>query len=393
LQDPGSRPAGRREPGLLHWIHLLADEIGPRRPTSAAERRAAERLRDELRARGVGATLEPFDGYPTFAAPLGLISALAVAPALLPARRRVARSLLAGAAVAALASEGGLVRTPLSDALSHRGSQNLVATLEPAAEARRTLCLACHVDTSRSGLLFDPRFVSHLNAGLTAQSLAIALQGLEPLFGGSRSGRRLLAAARALIAAGIGMLAERELRGEDVPGANDNASGVAVVAELAIALAREPLESTRVVVLMSGCEESGVLGAQAFLRSRETRDWLFLNVDSVGGPGTLRYIEREGIVQKWSADPALVAIARRVAAADPTLGLVASGGPIGLTYDATPVLARGGRALTLVAGDHGVIPNYHAPSDTTENLDPASVERAHIAAREIVDAVDRGEAD
>ena len=378
---------------LLAWVRLLADDVGPRRPASAAERIAAERVRDRLAERGLQAELQPFKGYSTFAAPFGLIQALAVAPALLPRRRRLARSLLAGTAAAALVSEGGLVRTPLSDALARRPSQNLVAAIEPVAEARRTVCLVCHLDTSRSGLLFHPRFVAHLNRWLLAQSAACITGAAEPLLGRFTAGRGLLAAARALLAAGLGLLVERELRGEDVPGASDNASGVAVVAELALELTASPLQHTRVVTLMTGCEESGLLGAQSFLRTRDTADWLFLNVDNVGGPATLRYTLREGLATKWDCDPALVTIAGGIAARRPELALAPTEGPIGLTYDATPVLARGGRAITLVAGDDGVIPNYHWPSDTPENLDPDSIGRTLEVAREMVAAIERGEAD
>jgi len=387
------RVTPRRERDLLRWIQLLAEEVGPRRPTGTAERRAAHLVRDRLRAEGVEAELEQFNGYSTFAAPQGVILALALAPALLPPQRRLLRSALATSAVAAMATEGGLIHTPVSAALSRATSQNLVATIDPAGEAKRTVCLMCHLDTSRSGLLFDPRLVAHLNPLLTVFSGAAAAQGLEPLLGGFRTGRRLLVAARALVAVAAALVAERELRGEDVPGANDNASGVAVVAELALDLAAAPLESTRVVVLMTGCEESGLLGAQAFLRSRDTSCWLFANFDSVGGPGTLRYARREGIVKKWDADAALIAIAERVAAERPELDLKPSEGPIGLTYDVTPVLARGGRGLTFVAGDDGVIPNYHWPSDTPENLDPGIPEHAFQVGRELLAAVDRGEAD
>ena len=378
---------------MLGWIRLLADEVGPRRPTRAAERAAAERVAERLVEGGVAAGLEPVRGYSTFAAPFGVILALGVAPALLPRRRRVLRSLLAFSSLAGLATEGGLVRTPLSDLLSRWASQNVVATIEPGGEHRRTVCLVCHLDTSRSGLLFDPRFVRHLNTWLLIQAGACVAQATEPLLARLRLGRRILAAARAVLAAGLGLVIERELRGEDVPGASDNASGVAVVAELALELASSPLENTRVVVLMTGCEESGLLGAQAFLRSRDTADWLFLNVDSVGGPATLRYTLHEGLATKWDCDPALAAIADAVARRRPELGLAPSEGPIGLTYDVTPVLARGGRGITLVAGDDGVIPNYHWPTDKPENLDPACVGAALEVGREIVTAIDRGEAD
>jgi Zn-dependent M28 family amino/carboxypeptidase len=252
--------------------------------------------------------------------------------------------------------------------------------------------LVCHLDTSRSGLLFHPAVAAHLSTWFRIQAAACLFAAAEPLLGGGRNGRRLAAMSRAGMAAGALLLAERELRGVDVPGANDNASGVAVVAELAAELAANPLESTRVIVLMTGCEESGLLGAQAFLRSRDTSGWLFLNFDSVGGPGTLRFVRREGVVRMWESDPALVSLAEDLSARRPELGLESADGPIGLTYDTSPVLAAGGRAMTFVNGDGGLIPNYHQPTDTPDRLDPAALAAALEAGREMVRAIDRGEA-
>ena len=172
----------------------------------------------------------------------------------------------------------------------------------------------------------------------------------------------------------------RELRGEDVPGANDNASGCAVAAVLAAEVAAEPLSSTRLVLCLTGCEESGTLGSQAFLRSHETDGWLFLNIDNVGGPGSVRFLRREGVISKWDADAGLTAAAERVAEADPDLRLLPEDNPAGLTYDSSPVQARGGRALTLSVQD-GSIPNLHWPTDTVENVDPDGVSRTLRAAR------------
>jgi hypothetical protein len=394
MESSRPRPSnpGRGRDGLLSWVSLLADEIGPRRPAGSGEREAAERVRDRLRNGGLEVKLEPFRGLSTFAEPFGAINALALAPALLPRRFARMRSLLAVSAAAALVVEGGLRRTPVADAMARGDSQNLVATIEPAAEPERTLCLVCHLDTSRSGLLFHPALAPHLQRWLAAQSLAGVLQGAEPVLARSGWGRRLLAACRAFLFMGAGLLAERELRGEDVPGANDNASGVAVVAEMGLELAADPPEHTRVVILMSGCEESGLVGAQSFLRSRDTSDWLFLNVDTVAR-GVLHYLPSEGLVQKWDADPGLASVAEAVAAEHPEIGLRRADVPIGLTYDVTPVLAAGGRAITLIAAqEDGVIPDYHLPSDTIANLDPDALERAHTATREMVAAIDGGEA-
>lgn len=379
---------GRAESAMA-TIRLLADEIGPRRPTSNAERRAAELVAESLRGRGLDPSLEPFRGYSTFAAPFGMIATLA----LLRPRSAALRALCATTAAAALATEGGLHRAPLSRLLSRRPSQNLIATVEPRDEARRTLVLLSHLDTSRSGLLFRPGTGQLLTPWIRAQSAAILTLAAGPLLERHAAGRVVLRAARAVVGAGLALLAEREIRGEDVPGANDNASGVAVTLELAAAIATAPLETTRVLFLATGCEESGVLGAQAFLDAHDTSGWLFLNFDSVGGPGTLRYLEHEGLARTWPADPRLLAVAGRIAKERPDLVLAAADRPIGLTYDATPVLARGGRGLTLVAGDRGQIPHYHHPSDTADNVDRSTVERALEVGRLMIEAIDDGEAD
>ena len=390
------RPPADLERGVdpaLEMIDALARGIGPRRPTSSAERAAAQVLVGRLREGGVEARTEEFDGYDTFARPYGVIAALAVAPALVPRAAVAARWVSGAAAAGLLAAEGGLVHTPLSNLLARRRSANVVATIEPRGGPVRTLCLLAHLDSSRSGLLFDPRFGAVVRALLSAQALASGALVGEPLLRRSRAGRATVALARAVNAAGLALLAERELRGVDVPGANDNASGAATVATLAAELAAEPLESTRIEVLIAGCEESGVLGTRAFLDRHATASWMFLNFDGVAAPATLRYLPEEGLVRTWKADSALVGLAERVRAERPELGLEPVDQPLGLTYDATAVLARGGRALTLVAGDRGRIPNYHQPGDTVANLDPPTLGRALEIGRQLIRLVDAGEAD
>jgi hypothetical protein len=360
----------------------LAEEIGPRRPTSIAEAAAAQSVTGALAEAGVDARLERFDGYSSFAWPYGALAALSLAPAPLPA---------VGAGLLAL--EGGLTHAPLSDALARRESSNVVGLVESGGPAERTLCLVAHLDTSRSGLLFDPRLGPAVRRLLAAQSAATFALAAAPLLRRLAAGRAALRASRALCALGLALLAERELRGVDVPGANDNASGVGAVVELAGDVAATPLRTTRLAVLICGCEEAGLLGARAFLDAHDTRGWIFLNFDGVGCPATLRYLPREGIVRSWNADPGLIAVAERVRAERPELGLEPADAPIGLTYDATAVLARGGRALTLVRGDGGRIPNYHRPSDTVANLDPDALARAVEVGRAMIARIDAGEAD
>ena len=98
------------------------------------------------------------------------------------------------------------------------------------------------------------------------------------------------------------------------------------------------------------------------------------------------------MLAKWDADAGLIAAAERVAADEPDLRLLPEDSPAGLTYDSSPVQARGGRALTLSVQD-GSIPNLHWPTDTVENVDRDGVSRTLRAARGIVREVDAGTAD
>jgi hypothetical protein len=374
-------------------IAELAEGIGSRRPTGAGEEAAADALIDRLGAAGVDAATERFDGYSTFAAPFGLILGVAAAPALLPRSRPVLRLALSWLAVAGLLTEGSLRWAPLSALLSRRPSRNVVATIEPAGEAARTVCLVAHMDTSRSGLIFAPGLVRFMPAWIAASGGLVLLQALlEPFATVSRHVRRFAAAVRGGLLACLGLLAEREIRGADVPGANDNASGCGVVVALASRLAAEPLESTRVVVLITGCEEAGTLGARAFRDSRDTGGWLFLNFDNVGGPGSVRFLRREGVIDKWDADPGLVAAADRVATARPDLRMKPEDRPAGLTYDSSPILAAGGRALT-ISNQDGFIPDLHRASDVFANVDRDGVRRALEAGAELLAAIDGGAAD
>ena len=377
---------------VRRWTETLSEEIGPRRPTSRAERLASEWLRTELAGAGVPARLEEFPAYSTFALPQGAILGLGLAPALVPRRLGTLRAGLALLAPAIGALEDDPRFRPLSRLAARSRSQNVVGVIEPDGEARRTLCLVSHVDSSRSGWLFHPLVAPRLRGLLAATSAALAFQAGEPLLARHSGGRALVAAARSLLAAGLFLLAERELRGEDVPGANDNASGAALTAALAAEVSAQPLSSTRVVLLVTGGEEAGTLGADAFVRRHDTEGWLFINVDGVCARATLRYLTYEGVMRTWRADGGLVAIAEELRSRRPELGLEPMEVSAGLTYDATPILARGGRALTISAQD-GTIPNYHQPTDDLSNIDPDTLARALEIVRELVAAIDCGDAD
>ncbi len=377
----------------LQVTRHLASEIGPRRPCSESERDAAAFVASELREDGVESREEPVPATSTFAAPYTIVLGLAVGAGIVPKDRRLLRSLMAGSSALLGGLEAAFHPASPLRRLARGESRNVIAAIEPREKRERTLCLVSHLDSSRSGLMFHPRMTPHLSRSAAAFGLAVSVQGFEPLLTRSRTGSRLAAAARVICGLGAILMAERELRGEDVAGANDNASGVGGCLALAAEVARAPLLNTRLAVLVTGGEESGVFGARSFIESRDISGWLFVNFDGIGAPAALHWLEREGgSLRSWAADPGLVAVAGRVAERRPDLGLTGTSRSSGLPYDATPILARGGRAITLTV-QNGSIPNYHWPTDTADNLDPEVFERALGAGREMIAAIDRGEAD
>ena len=264
------------------------------------------------------ARTEEFRGYSTFAKPYALLFGASLAGGLLQrsasrARaERAPRSPLGSAIAGAL--EGDLRCTPLSDALSTEPSVNVIG-----ARPRRRA-------GAPAGL---PRRPSrHQPLGRAVPSRGRAAPREAPANPGyfdarcwppARSSGALPAAAPLHTAAlggmafSLAMLAERELRGEDVPGASDNASGAAVAMQLAAECAASPLEHTEVDVLITSCEESGMLGAQAYARRHALRaaETTFINFDTVGGPAPLTYILREGSATvNRPASPRLVEHAR-----------------------------------------------------------------------------------
>jgi hypothetical protein len=374
----------------LDLIRSLAGGIGPRRPCSPAEEAAANEIVSWLAERDVTASVEGFRGYASFGYPYALMFGAVLAGDLLErAGKRTAGDTLSVTALVALALEGDLRITPVSDLLSRQPSRNVVARVAAAREPRQRICLCAHMDTTRSGLMFAARVAPHLPWLLRITGLSTLLVAARPLVRRLPGGTVLTTLGRFGLAFALAMLAQREALGKDVPGANDNASGCGVAAQLLAECARRPLPHTEVDLLITGCEESGLLGAQAYLRTRpgRTAGTVFLNFDTVGGDAPLTYILREPAPVVRPATPRLVKLMEEIAADRPDLGLEPASSTAGLPTDATVMLARGYEGITLLAQGR-TIPNYHQPTDTVENLAPETVECAVAVGRELLARLD-----
>lgn len=134
------------------------------------------------------------------------------------------------------------------------------------------------------------------------------------------------------------------------------------------------LSEKEVWFVATGAEEVGTLGMQALLRDYgfDLRDAYIINLDNCGS-GHLYWASSEGMARRYRADRRLVGLARRVSRETETL--IKPREYRGLSTDATPALARGYHAFSIMAFDDKGLPvNWHWKTDTAAELDADLIE-------------------
>jgi hypothetical protein len=124
----------------------------------------------------------------------------------------------------------------------------------------------------------------------------------------------------------------------------------------------------------TGAEEVGTYGMQTLLREcgDDLKDALIINIDGCG-IGQLHWISAEGMARRYRSAQRLVGLARRVSRETETV--IKPRIFRGLSTDATPALARGFKAVSIMALDANGLPaNWHWRTDTADALDPALIE-------------------
>ena len=172
--------------------------------------------------------------------------------------------------------------------------------------------------------------------------------------------------------------------GEVHPGADDNASGVAVLLELAQAMATEPPRPRPVVFAVVTGEEAGLLGSRHLLQSMvpDTKPFACVNLDTVGrlANGKL-YVLNADTAREWRfifmgvgyTTGAPVTVVSEPLDASDQVACIESGVP----------------AIQLFTGPTA---DYHRPSDTVDTIDAEGMvvvtEAAHEAIGYLVERTD-----
>jgi hypothetical protein len=372
---------------------------------SKGERQAAEWVAARLSEMGLEPDLEEFRFYPDYWNVWGGHAALSAGLGLLSlASRRLAGRSTRFASMLAASFWGDLNCSFywLRSAFPARPSCNVVARL-PNPSASRLLIISAHHDAPHSGLVFHPAIPRWLVRTFGASTetpaiLKLPFAALLLVAGGSwlRASGLLGPLARGSLRLGVALNALTAALMADIgrspvsPGANDNASGVAAVLALAQQLSQERPKNLEVWFLSNGCEEGIMGGMLSFLDQHyeeiEGRRPFFLNFEMLGA-GKPVYQTGEGFLKFYPYHPEAVGLAARVAEEPEFQGTGCTSSRLGT--DALIPIRRGLVAITIAsASETAFSPTYHWPTDTPENIDLRSVERAIQYSSRIIQLLD-----
>jgi Peptidase family M28 len=375
-------------------------EFDGRGPGTDAERRAGAHLAERLRSLGREVEVEPIAVYPNYALTHAIHGAIAVVGSVLSVSVPVAGMALVLFAAVSTFTDLGTDLQIVRRLTGRRASQNVVSP--ERSDKPGALILMAHYDAARTGLAFNRRSMER--AATFGKLIRRPVGPFEPFFWSmlvilSCTALRLIGIEGLILTVvqfvptvvlilSVALLLDIALSGI-VPGASDNASGVATVLQLAERYGGK-LEHFDLWVLLPGAEEGLLLGSRAWLRQhrRELHPerTVFLNIDTVGN-GTVRFATKAGFVFAYPFHPSILELCREIAEEENGYG--ARGYVDRIASDGHAARIAGFPAVTircLNALDYA--PNYHSPRDTPDRIEPEALERALGFCSELVQRLD-----
>lgn len=364
-------------------IDKLAYEIGPRLAGSRGEQLAADYIRERFSNAGLEARIHDFK----FVAR----QLKRKVTALLFAATFVSILFLPTAVSLAVWAVAIILWKNLGKVLPKSPGKNVVARLK-TGEVKKTVAISAHFDSAtctagrKFSLFFRLSFLPFL-------ALVFTLISSQLLFGSGNWPAIWAVSAAYFIPLCVYLFYTGSIK-EVSPGANDNASGVGVLLEVAKVSAETPTPDTEIIFIASSAEEQGLVGMKKIAKDKLIpRGTPVLNLDMVGAGTQPFVIEGNGLMRKvkTSEGPnrALAASIERATKLKPRtwwshlarydhIPLLRSGFPTTtLTIDSPE--DRVGRLARFFRIPNARSRNYlqiHTKEDVPDKLDPKTIERA-----------------
>jgi peptidase M28-like protein len=363
-------------------------------PGTDAERRAAQHLEQRLQALGRDADVEPASVYPNYAVTHAIHALLGIVGSVISVYTPVVGlALVLFATISAFGDLTGSLYI-VRRLTGRRASQNVTST--ESGNKPGVVILTAHYDAAHTGTVFGRKAVERratfgklIRRGLGPfepffWSLAVILVcTLLRLIGFEGTPLTIVQfIPTVVLIASIPLLVDIALS-DVVPGANDNASGVATVLRLAERYSGQ-LQHFDLWVVFPGAEEGLLLGMREWLekhkRDLDRERTIFLNVDMAGN-GTVRWIEKEGLVMALRYHPTLVELCEEIGDGRGMVSRHAT--------DALVPRSAGFPAITISARNAlDYAPNWHQPTDTPDRIDLDSLERTYAFCGALLERLD-----
>jgi hypothetical protein len=382
----------------MDYIQHLSVEIGPRGSTTPKEAQAAQYAAQVLQKLGLDPVIETFRSARSNWYPYAVFSSLMLVSSLFfiigGGWGTTVALVISVISLVSVLLELSFRPNPFRWILPTGDSQNAWAKISPSGNPSKNIVLLGHLDTHRTPLAFSSGtwlkiFGVLVPLGLVSSILLILLL-LVGLFDPGSLWRILAIPFSLIFLAFLAITFQADLT-DYAPGANDNASGAAIVLHLAERLKIEPLSQTTVWAVLNGCEEVGCYGAEAFAVAHrgELQDAIWIAVDSVGARDTVpHYLTHETFLLTVQSDPGLVSLADKVSSNHPDLGALPHRFK-GAFTDGAIGGKHGMRVLSLLSlRTDGGLPEWHRPTDVMENVDPEVVDKNEAFLWELLHEID-----
>ena len=377
-------------------ITTLARDIGPRLPGTGKERRAVHYVMRRLREIGVPAALLPVKVPPSFAFIYVVLFCWIAVGVPVAALSPLIGFVISVLGLIILGLE--LFQQPIVSRLFATRRSNNVLGIVPArindeiGQPARRVILSAHIDTARSGLLWHRSLIRAFRAlviTLLSASIIIPILLLASTFHRFSSIWQVAWIPMIVLLLASILLIESEVRGTALAGANDNASGVAALLDVAASVKYSHADNVETWFLFTTGEEAGLVGMTSFLaeNSFEPEETYFVNVTQVGA-GKIRYTRAEQLIRSRDSAPVLVQLAGEIAGQHPEREITSEVYRL-LPTDQYVALRHGYQAITIFgANEHGAPTHWHQQSDTVESIDLATVQIAADLAYELIKRID-----
>jgi len=371
---------------VMEHLKQLSVEIGSRGPTSENERKAGDYIERTMKSIGMNVETEEFKSKTSVFAIFAIDIILFIIAAIIFPINALAAVLVSLIAIATLIAEMNM-KEVLSKIMPKKESRNIIGKIAPANKTEKRVVLMGHYDSAKPLLLFHPATVKYTDLLFIAAFLSMVfntvlygLGSVVALFASISMYSTYLWYASFPFAGYMSVIcaiiAHGELFTKPTHGANDNASGVSVILQLAETLSNKRLKNTELMCVATGCEEAGTVGTMRYLdkHAKELQDSLMFSLDCVG-IGNLRYAVKEGIMKTINVPDELVNLVKETVDKNPEL----QAKPLILKHkasDSFPALSRGLKAMCIIAvDDKNLPPNWHWKTDVYENIQENTIQK------------------